>query len=63
MIGIPASIGVGWIIANQLFGVQPWDPAVLALAALLLLAAAFLAGSIPARRTASINPMQALRTE
>jgi putative ABC transport system permease protein len=62
-IGIPAAIGVGWIIASQLFGVQPWDPTVLALATLLLVAAAFLAGSIPAQRAASINPMQALRTE
>jgi putative ABC transport system permease protein len=62
-IGIPVAIGVGWLMANQLFGVQPWDPTVLALATLLLFVAAFLAGSIPARRAASINPMQALRTE
>ena len=62
-IGIPAAIGMGWIVTSQLFGVQPWDPTVLALAALLLSAAAFLAGSIPAQRAASINPMQALRTE
>ncbi len=62
-IGIPAAIGVGWIIADQLFGVRPWDPTVLALATLLLFVAAFLAGSIPAQRAASINPMQALRTE
>jgi putative ABC transport system permease protein len=62
-IGIPAAIGMGWIITSQLFGVQPWDPTVLAFATLLLLVAAFLAGSIPAQRAASINPMQALRTE
>jgi putative ABC transport system permease protein len=62
-IGIPAAIGTGWIIASQLFGVQPWDPTVLAFATLLLLAAAFLAGSIPAQRAASINPVQALRAE
>jgi ABC-type lipoprotein release transport system permease subunit len=36
---------------------------VLALATLPLLIAAFLAGSIPAQRAASINPMEALRTE
>lgn len=62
-IGIPIAIGVGWVIANQLFGVRPWDPVVLALATLLLLAASFLAGSIPAHRAASIHPMQALRAE
>jgi ABC-type antimicrobial peptide transport system permease subunit len=62
-IGIHASIGVGWMIANQLFGVNPWDPAMLASATLLLLTAAFLAGWIPAHRAASIHPMQALRAE
>jgi putative ABC transport system permease protein len=62
-IGIPASIALGRMITNQLFGVQPWDPAVLSLAALLLLAAASVAGSIPAHRAASINPVQALRAE
>jgi putative ABC transport system permease protein len=62
-LGIPAAIGMGWIITSQLFGVQPWDPTVLAFATLLLLVAALLAGSIPAQRAASIDTMQALRTE
>jgi predicted permease len=62
-IGIPAAIGVGSVIANQLFAVRPWDPAALALATVLLLLAACTAGAIPAQRAASINPTQALRAE
>jgi putative ABC transport system permease protein len=30
--GIPAAIGVGWVISNQLFAVKPWDSTALALA-------------------------------
>ncbi|MEI9970855.1 MAG: FtsX-like permease family protein [Ignavibacteriota bacterium] len=35
-LGIPAAIGAGKLMSDQLFGVQPWDPAMLALATLLL---------------------------
>jgi ABC-type antimicrobial peptide transport system permease subunit len=61
--GIPAAIGAGWVISNQLFSVKPWDPPALALATIALLMAALTAGAIPAQRAASINPMQALRTD
>jgi ABC-type lipoprotein release transport system permease subunit len=46
---------------DQLFGVKPWDPIMLALAALLLGIAALLASVIPARRAAGVEPMVALR--
>jgi predicted permease len=62
-LGIPAAIGAGYLIASRLFGVQPWDPLVLSGAALLLALAALIAAIIPARRAASVDPMQALRTE
>ena len=61
-LGIPAAIGAGKLMNNQLFGVEPWDPVVLALAALMLGLAALLASSIPARRAAGVEPMVALRT-
>jgi ABC-type lipoprotein release transport system permease subunit len=50
-------------MTNQLFGVEPGDPIMLTLAALLLVLAALLAAVIPARRAAGIEPMTALRTE
>jgi len=62
-IGIPAAIGTGYLIASQLFRITPWNPLLLAGATLLLALAAFVAALIPARRAASIDPMQALRTE
>jgi predicted permease len=62
-LGIPAAIGAGKLMTDQLFGVEPWDPVMLALAVLLLGFAALLASVIPARRAASVEPMVALRNE
>ena len=60
-LGIPAAIGAGKLMNNELFGVKPWDPIMLALAALMLGLAALLASAIPARRAAGVEPMVALR--
>uniref|UniRef100_Q027E3 Permease n=1 Tax=Solibacter usitatus (strain Ellin6076) TaxID=234267 RepID=Q027E3_SOLUE len=62
-IGIPAAIGAGKLMTAQLFGVQPWDPFMLAIATLLLGLAAVLASLIPAWRASCVEPMTALRTE
>jgi len=62
-LGIPAAIGAGYLIASQLFGVEPWNPLLLAGATMLLGLAALCAAVIPARRAAAIDPMQALRSE
>ena len=62
-LGIPAAIGAGRLMHNQLYGVQPWDPIWLAIATLLLCAAGFLASVIPASRAAGVDPMRALRNE
>ena len=62
-IGIPAAIGAGKLMSDQLFGVKPWDPIMLTSATLLLALTALLASVIPARRAASVQPMVALRSE
>jgi putative ABC transport system permease protein len=62
-LGIPAAIGAGWLMKDQLFGVKPWDPVMLVFATLLLALAAVLASVIPARRAAGVEPMVALRNE
>jgi predicted permease len=62
-LGIPAAVGAGWLMKNQLFGVKPWDPVMLVFATLLLALAAALASAIPARRAAGVEPMVALRNE
>ncbi len=61
--GIPLAIGAGRLISAQLYGVSSWDPFALAVAAATLAMSAFFAAAIPARRAASISPMDALRNE
>ncbi|MGB9147695.1 MAG: ABC transporter permease [Acidobacteriaceae bacterium] len=63
VIGIPGAIVAGHFMASQLYGVRPWDPAVLVSTAVILAIAAFLAAVIPARRAAGVEPMTALRVE
>jgi len=62
-IGIPAALAGGKLLSSQLYGVQSRDPVILGLAAGVLAACALVAGLVPARRAASIDPIQALRTE
>ena len=62
-IGIPVTIACSRLIANQLYHVKGWDPLVLGGAIFALATCAFFASIIPARRAASINPVEALRTE
>jgi predicted permease len=61
--GIPIALLGGRFMADQLYGVRSYDPLSLALSVLVLAAAAAVAGIIPARRAASIEPMEALRSE
>ena len=63
VLGVPAALFAGHLMASQLYGVGAYDPwAFIGAAVVLALCAAF-ASLIPARRAASIEPMQALRTE
>ncbi len=63
VIGLPLAVGAGRLISAQLYGVSSWDPVALALAASALAVSAFFAAIIPARRAASISPIDALRIE
>ena len=64
-IGIPAAIGAGKLMTQQLFSVRPWDPVMLASASatLALGLAALFASALPACRAAGVEPMAALRNE
>jgi ABC-type lipoprotein release transport system permease subunit len=48
---------------SMLFEVDPLDPTVIAVAAISIFLLALTASIVPARRAASIEPMQALRME
>jgi predicted permease len=62
-LGIPAALLAAHFMASMLYGVGSYDPLALAGATCVLALCATAAGYIPARRAASIEPMQALRTE
>lgn len=62
-IGIPCGLAATRLIAGMLFGLSPGDLSTIVTTCLFLLAVAFLAGYVPARKASSIDPMLALRTE
>jgi predicted permease len=62
-VGIPVSLACNHWAASMLFGLAPTDPVTLASATLVLVAVASLAGYLPARRAAKVDPLVALRYE
>jgi len=63
VIGVAAALGLTRLIANQLYGVTPMDPATLGSVALVLIAVAAVACYIPSRRAYSTDPLETLRTQ
>jgi predicted permease len=65
--GLVVGLGCAWILTRLLksflFGVSAHDPLTVGLVSLLLIVCGLIAAFVPARRAASIDPMQALRTE
>jgi ABC-type antimicrobial peptide transport system permease subunit len=62
-IGLPSSWVATRSIASMLYGLQSTDPLTILVATALLVAAAALAGYLPARRASRLDPMAALRHE
>ena len=62
-VGAVGAFFVVRVMKSLLFGVSPFDPVSAVAAVLVLLSIAAIAAWIPARRAASIEPMQALRAE
>jgi predicted permease len=61
--GLAGSVGAAMLMRKLLFGVPPWDAPTLAGVAAVLAGSALLASYIPARRAASVSPVEALRVE
>jgi len=58
-----AAVGLTRLVKSLLFGISPLDPLTYAVVPLVLVAAAVLASYLPARRAASVDPVEALRAE
>jgi predicted permease len=61
--GIPIALIVGHFMGSMLYELQPYDRLSLVAALLGIAGVSLMAGLIPAHRAASINPVQALRSE
>jgi len=63
VIGGFGSVAAVHLLRSMLFGVASFDPVTYGAAAILLLLTVLASGLVPARRAASVDPMQALRAE
>ena len=61
--GLVCAVAAATLMQKLLFGIHTWDVSTLAAVAVLLGTSALLASYFPARRAASVNPVEALRAE
>jgi putative ABC transport system permease protein len=61
--GLGGALAVSWFLRSFLFGVSPFDPLALIFACACVFGLALVASAIPARRAASVDPNQALRSD
>jgi putative ABC transport system permease protein len=61
--GIPLALALARVTISLIFGIQTWDPVILALVALLLCTVSVIAAYLPSIRASRVNPAAALRSE
>ena len=62
-LGLTASLAADRLLQSMLFGISAFNPLVLGLSGLLVALTGLLAAYLPARRAASVDPLEALRFE
>jgi predicted permease len=63
VVGLPLAIAGARMLRSTLYGLRPGDPLTMVVALVGMVAVTLAASLIPARRAASVDPMQALRME
>ncbi len=63
LIGLPLTLAAGRFLGHQLYGMNPYNPAVMIIAVVTLGLSALAASLIPALRASAISPSEALRAE
>ncbi len=63
LLGIPLALAGGKLLESELYGVKSYDPLIVAMAAMVLIACTVAASLVPARRAIKVDPMVALRYE
>jgi ABC-type antimicrobial peptide transport system permease subunit len=63
LVGVAGAVGAGRFLSALLFGVPPYDAAILSIAVAALFATGVLANWLPARRASRVDPMISLRAD
>ena len=63
ILGSAGALGAGRLLGSMVYGVRPGDPLILACACGIMVITSLAAAYVPALRAASVDPMQALRSE
>lgn len=63
VIGLCASAALARVMSSLLFGIRPLDPTTYVVVPVVLVLATLLASYLPARRTAGVDPVNALKAE
>jgi ABC-type antimicrobial peptide transport system permease subunit len=63
LVGLVAAMALGRLLSSLLFGIGPMDAAAYAAALVVTVSAAALASYVPARRAATMDPMETLKVE
>jgi predicted permease len=63
LVGLPLTVAAGRFLGSQLYGMNPFNPAVTSIAVVALGLSALVACLIPAFRASLISPLEALRAE
>jgi predicted permease len=63
LLGIPLALAAGRILGSQLYGINRYNPVIIASAIVVLGSSALAAALIPAFRASSISPLEALRAD